>query len=280
MGVCGAWLGLTLNHAGNHGALTRTGALNAVYGFANDLIGGSSLVWRYHHQVSHHIFTNSATLDMDVFSSFPMLRLDPSQPRRWYHRWQHVYTPLMFPLLAVSVHMQDVAALRSGTIHGVQLSGASRAEYALAWIGKLAHFAFVLGAPLFLHGACARVLLAFLCYASVGSFVLALLFIVSHNVVPTKQGTVSQPGDWAAAQIAHSANWGGRLGCFLTGGLNYQIEHHLFPAMASKHYPRAAVIVRDECRRAGIPYTHYPTLWQALLATLSCLRQLGVSDTL
>lgn len=61
-------------------------------------------------------------------------------------------------------------------------------------------------------------------------------------------------------QVLTSANWGGRVGNFFTGGLNLQIEHHLFPAISFVHYPAIAKIVRDECEKRGIPYAHYDTL--------------------
>ena len=61
-------------------------------------------------------------------------------------------------------------------------------------------------------------------------------------------------------QVLTSANWGGRIGNFFTGGLNLQIEHHLFPAISFVHYPAIARIVRDECGKRDIPYAHYDTL--------------------
>jgi hypothetical protein len=82
-GVAGAWIGVTIQHCGNHGAMSTSPAVNLALGLTNDLIGGASLTWRYHHQVSHHVHTNDEVLDEDVRSMYPLLRFDPRLPRRW-----------------------------------------------------------------------------------------------------------------------------------------------------------------------------------------------------
>ena len=61
-------------------------------------------------------------------------------------------------------------------------------------------------------------------------------------------------------QVLTSANWGADIGNFFTGGLNLQVEHHLFPAISFMHYPAISRIVADECAKRGIPYVHYDTL--------------------
>ena len=91
LGLGGAWIGLTVQHCGNHGAMSTSVAVNNALGMCDDLIGGSSLMWRYHHQVSHHVHCNDDALDEDVMSAFPLLRFDPRLPRAWYHQYQHVY---------------------------------------------------------------------------------------------------------------------------------------------------------------------------------------------
>eukprot|EP00698_Gefionella_okellyi_P003255 TRINITY_DN13039_c0_g1_i1.p1 TRINITY_DN13039_c0_g1~~TRINITY_DN13039_c0_g1_i1.p1 ORF type:complete len:441 (-),score=97.10 TRINITY_DN13039_c0_g1_i1:82-1383(-) len=301
-GVVLAWFGLTLNHAGNHGALTHSATLNTFFGLADDFIGGSSLVWRYHHQVSHHVYTNDAALDMDVFSSFPILRLDAGQKRQWFHAYQHIYMLLLLPFLSWSIHMQDIQTMLTGEVNNVKLRGATRLEYGLAWLGKALHLLFWLVAPLYAQGFSWGVLLRYFVLCCVGSFTLAAMFIVSHNIEETKDMPAAESAssaaaaavgparskravkkfdlasDWAAIQIAHSANWGGAIGNFLTGGLNLQIEHHLFPSVAYVWYPQISTVVREECERIGVRYAEYGSLWSIMGATLAFLRKLGNTD--
>lgn len=98
-GLAGAHIGMTLNHCANHGGLTSSPSINFFFGFANDLIGGSSLIWSYHHHISHHIYTNSVHRDQDVFSAFPLIRFDKRLPKAWYHAFQYIYMGLLFPFL-------------------------------------------------------------------------------------------------------------------------------------------------------------------------------------
>ncbi len=86
LGLAGAWIGLTVQHCANHGAMSTNAVVNDLLGKTDDLIGGSSLMWRYHHQVSHHIHCNDTAFDEDVFSAFPLLRFDARLPRMWFHR--------------------------------------------------------------------------------------------------------------------------------------------------------------------------------------------------
>ena len=109
-----------------------------------------------------------------------------------------------------------------------------------------------------------------------GGFALASMFIVSHNIDEAK--VLMQPGvkgDWARQQIETSTSWGGRIGSFMTGGLNLQIEHHLFPCMAHHLYADAQVIVQDECAKQGIRYAYYPTLLPNFIDHIKFLHHMG-----
>lgn len=109
LGLAGAWIGLTVQHCANHGAMSANPLVNNVLGMTDDLIGGSSLMWRYHHQVSHHIHTNHSEYDEDVFSAMPMLRFDKSLERKWYHQYQHIYMWLLFPFLQLAFQVKAFA---------------------------------------------------------------------------------------------------------------------------------------------------------------------------
>lgn len=162
------------------------------------------------------------------------------------------------------------------TINGVRFIGATCFEISCFWILKLAHFALFLGLPLWLHSD-PWVLAYFFVFTAVGGFTLGVTFLVSHNLEEVKPeidaNNSEQKGirtghadvnnvcsDWCKWQIETSASWGGAIGSFFTGGLNLQIEHHLFPGVAHNCYPEIAVIVKDECKKRGIRYTGFDTL--------------------
>ena len=135
LGLGGAWIGLTVQHCANHGAMSNNATVNNLLGMTDDLIGGSSLMWRYHHQVSHHVHCNDTAFDEDVFSAFPLLRFDARLPRMWFHkcvaarcmprccacaavltnlrlpprRFQHIYMWALFPLMQVAFQARACA---------------------------------------------------------------------------------------------------------------------------------------------------------------------------
>jgi len=130
-GFCATWIGLAVQHTANHGALAGWLRVGYWLGMTDDLIGGSSLVWRYHHNVSHHLYTNELTLDMDVYTSYPFVRLDPRQERHWYHRFQCIYSWVLFTLFYFSLQLQEIMAMLDGpSLQDVKFIGASSFEIA------------------------------------------------------------------------------------------------------------------------------------------------------
>jgi len=283
-GLCATWIGLAVQHTSNHGALGAWPKVNFWLGMTDDLIGGSSLVWRYHHNVNHHLYTNDVGLDMDVYSSFPFVRLDPRQERRCWHRLQFLYAWVLFMFFYVSIQIQEVMVMLDGpSINGVRFIGASRFEIACFWILKVVHVGLYLGLPMWLHGTAVGapwVFAYFFLFTAVGGFTLGLTFLVSHNleqVKPEMDGKGIAVGDadannvcsdWCKWQIETSASWGGAIGSFFTGGLNLQIEHHLFPGVAHNCYPQIATIIKEECKKRGVRYISFDTLpgitWELL----------------
>jgi len=258
LGLAGAWIGLTVQHCGNHGAMSTSPLVNQLMGFGDDLIGGSSLAWQYHHQVSHHVHCNDDAFDEDVFSSFPLLRFDVRQPRSWYHRYQHVYMWLLFPLMQLAFQAGDWQAIVQGRTAGATLHGATAGQRALAALGKVAHYSLLMVVPFYTHGASAA-LWGAAGFTFVQGIVLAATFAVSHNVPEAKpalvqaaearigssssssssstspllsaDATLTTPideRDWAVQQVTTSADYGGAISNFMTGGLSLQAVRERF----------------------------------------------------
>jgi fatty acid desaturase (delta-4 desaturase) len=280
LGWAGAWVGFALQHTANHGGLTTSKFWNQIWGLGDDIAcGGSSLIWRYHHHVSHHAYTNVLDKDMDVYSSFPLMRFDVRQELKWFHKFQVIYAPISFALLYWSVQMQDWQSFLQRAVYDVKLLGLSHEEKVQFVGGKFLHYFVSLVIPFYFHGAAS--LLMFTLYVSFGSFVLAWLFIVSHNIEETKPSAISPNAhkDWAQWQIETTATWGGPISSFFTGGLNYQIEHHLFPSLAHNLYQRIQPIVKEECAKKNVPYHEYPGILSISMKLLEFLVQMGTVPT-
>jgi fatty acid desaturase (delta-4 desaturase) len=277
LGLMIAWVGLAIQHTANHGGLVRNPRLGYLLGLTNDVCaGGSSLVWRYHHQCSHHVYCNDIELDQDAHSSFPLLRLDKSQQLKAMHKLQFVYAPPLFCALYFSIQLQDIMCLWDARTFLVNFKGTSRGEMAVGIVLKVIHYCWFLVLPVVLHGFW-KVLLPCFVVTAVGSFALSALFIISHNIECAKEAEVpaKESGDWAQYQIETSSSWGGCLGSFCTGGLNLQIEHHLFPALPHHLYTRAQVIVKEECAKRQIRYNGYGTLFANFFDHLKFLFMAG-----
>ena len=109
-----AGIGFSVMHDANHGAYSRSRWVNRAVGLTLDLVGASSYLWRFKHNVQHHTYANIAGMDADVEAE-PFLRLAPSQPLRRYHRHQHVYAWALYGVLAVKWWLvDDVADLVRG----------------------------------------------------------------------------------------------------------------------------------------------------------------------
>jgi acyl-lipid (7-3)-desaturase (Delta-4 desaturase) len=278
LGLAGYWSGTGLQHTANHGGLTKSGFWNQFWGWlGNDVfIGKSSIEWRYHHMVSHHSYCNDAELDQDVYTALPLLRLDPSQELKWFHRYQAFYAPLMWPFLWLAAQtgdFQNIVVDKASP--GVSYIGLKQSELALYWIGKALHFGLLLGVPAYLHGF-STAIGPFLMYGAFGSFVLCWFFIVSHNLDALTPANLSAKTkqDWGAWQIETSASWGNAFWSFFSGGLNLQIEHHLFPGCAHNLYPKMVPIIKDECAKAGVTYTAFEGYTGLLPITMTMFKYL------
>ena len=196
--------------------------------------------------MSHHVHCNDDAFDEDVFSSFPLLRFDVRQPRAWYHAYQHVYMWLLFPLMQLAFQAGDFQAIVLGRTAGATLHGATAGQRAMAALGKVAHYSLLIASPWLTHGASAA-LWGAAGFTFVQGIVLAATFAVSHNVPEAKpalvaaaeariggsssnssqsaHATLTTPideRDWAVQQVTTSADYGGAISNFMTGGLSLQ----------------------------------------------------------
>lgn len=278
LGFCFAGIGFNVGHDAIHGATSHDGRVNAWMAWSYELIGANVRNWAHAHNVRHHTWTNVVGADHDLDAG-AFLRLHPHQPLRWYHRYQVFYAWLLYALFTLNwVVVGDWVAIRAPHPHHDRpepLGG-----YLKLLVGKATHFGLLLGLPALLHGP-GLALAGFLLFHAVGGLVLAVVFQLAHVVegpevfVPDAGGGL--PHRWAALQLRTTANFSGDdpLVAFVVGGLDHQVEHHLFPAISHVHYPAIAPIVREVARAHGLPYHHHPTFLGAVASHARRLASLG-----
>jgi linoleoyl-CoA desaturase len=248
--------------------------------FTLDLMGASSFLWRLKHNVLHHTYPNISGFDPDIEAGSPMLRLAPWQPRRPHHRFQHLYVWLLYGLFPLQWwFLHDIRELVTGRIGGHQFPRARGRTLFAAIAGKALFVSWAFVLPAFFHPWWALLLCWGLAIVTLGN-VLAAVFQLAHCVGEAEfLGSSSVESDWAEHQIATTVDFArgnGLLGWYL-GGLNFQVEHHLFPRVCHLHYPALARIVEETCRAHGVRYRCEPTLGDALAANWRWLRRMGAA---
>ncbi|MFY3743507.1 fatty acid desaturase family protein [Anaeromyxobacter sp. Red801] len=276
-----AGIGFSVMHDANHGAYSRSPRVNRVVGLALDFIGASSYVWRFKHNVQHHSFANVAGLDADVDAE-PFLRLSPAQRRRALHRFQGWYAWPLYGALSLKWWLvDDVVDLVRGSIAGTRFPRPRGRDLAAVVAGKATFLAWAVVVPVAVHRSAWPV--AFFVFGSlVLGVVMAAVFQLAHAVpeaqfpgAPGADGLMST--GWAEHQVRTTVDFArtSRVLAWYLGGLNFQVEHHLFPGVCHVHYPALAGIVEETCRAHGLPYRAQPSLWAAVAAHHRHLRTLG-----
>jgi linoleoyl-CoA desaturase len=284
LGLVGAGIGFNVQHDGGHEAYSERRFINRLMAMTIDLLGGSSYVWRWKHNVIHHSYPNIAGADDDIEIQ-PLARLSPHQRHHSLHRGQHIYLWVLYGLLPVKWHfVDDFRQVAAGRITGHSFPRPRGWDLAVFVGGKLLFYgwAFVLPALFHPFGAVLG------CYA-IASFVMgvtmSVVFQLAHVVpdadFPAPDASARLAHDFAEHQVRTAVDFGrtSRLCCWYTGGLNFQIEHHLFPRVSHIHYPALSRIVEATAREYGVPYAAHPTARAAILGHWRWLHRMGRPET-
>jgi linoleoyl-CoA desaturase len=281
LGVGIAAIGFNVQHDGGHQAYSRLSWVNRLMAFTLDLLGASSYIWARKHNVIHHTYTNVAGHDDDIELG-ALARFAPDQRRCRYHRIQQFY---MWPLYAVIVpkwyFWDDWVQLFSGRIGSHKLPRPKGMDLFQLIAGKMVSLTLFVILPVLLHPFWAA-LACFLIATGTAGIILSVVFQLAHVVEETQfpspepsTGRIGTP--WAIHQVQTTADFarGNRWVTWFVGGLNFQIEHHLFPRVCHVHYPKIARIVEKTCRRHGISYHAFPTVRSAVRSHYRWLREMG-----
>ncbi|HEX9869315.1 MAG TPA: acyl-CoA desaturase [Candidatus Tectomicrobia bacterium] len=284
-GMAAAGVGFTVMHDANHGSYSSSTRLNDLMSWSGEIIGLSSFIWRQQHNVWHHTYTNISGLDEGLEADGTM-RFSPYDEWRPVYRLQHVYWPVIYALSAASlVLVRNFKVYFTGTNgRTFRYPTMSRNDKLVFWTGRLINLAVYFLLPLaFLPWW--QVLIGFALGMLAAGLVMATVLQLAHVMVTVEfPEPIGDPpyveGAWAIHQVEATINFAhdNRLINWYTGGLNYQIEHHLFPKMCHINYPKIAPIVKQVCREFGVTYRVYPTFREALIEHVRSLRWLGQSS--
>jgi linoleoyl-CoA desaturase len=283
LAMAGAAISFNIPHDASHGSYSGSHALNRAMAFTFDLMGASSYVWHWKHNVLHHGFTNIPGVDDDI-NLAGLGRLAPTQRHRTFHRLQHYYLWVLYGLITVKWQwMDDFRDVIVGKVGSRDIPRPRGLELLLFVVGKLAWLALFLVIPMTRHSLGAVIAGYFAVNVMLGVIV-AVVFQMAHTVeeadfVPPPPGAPEEriQNEWAAHQVETTVDFarGNRFWTWYLGGLNYQIEHHLFPSVSHIHYPAIAPIVEQTCREHGVAYHAHPTLRAAMGSHFRWLRTMS-----
>jgi linoleoyl-CoA desaturase len=281
LGTVTALVGFNVMHDGAHGSFSRFPLLNRAAAFTLDVLGGSSYMWDAKHNTVHHMYTNIDGVDDDLDIQ-PWMRVAPDQKRYGAHRFQHLYFWLLYGMLYITwILFTDYQKYFTRRIGSVPLKPMSRTDQVSFWGFKALNLVLYGALPIYVVGFWGW-LVGFLLTGWVAGFVLSIVFQLAHTVEHTAfpvphETTRKLEDEWAIHQLRTTANFAtdNRLISWLVGGLNFQVEHHLFPKVSHVHYPKLSKIIRETCAEFDVPYQEYPKMWQAVVSHVLFLRRLG-----
>lgn len=283
LGMFASFIGFNVSHDAMHGALSGRKWVNDLFSSSFYFLGASPYVWKITHNLVHHTYTNIPGHDEDIEVAPGLIRLDPDEKLRPWHRYQQWYAFPLYGLASLSwVLRKDYLKFFKKKIGQIQSPVHPRREYVTLFAGKFIYYLLILALPYFLLDLTWwQLLLGFVIMHAVEGLVLGLVFQLAHVVegttfpVPTEQGTIEEA--WAIHQVRTTANFAPRswLASFLCGGLNRQIEHHLFPKVCHIHYPAIAAIVKQTAYEFDLPYLENPTFSSALVSHYKILQLMG-----
>ena len=287
MGLGMVGIGTSVMHDSNHGSYSDNKSVNKWLGSVITMVGGYHVTWRIQHNILHHTYTNIEGLDGDIDAGI-LLRFSPHSKRYSMHKFQHWYAWFLYGMLTMQwATTKDYLAVVDYQKKDLLKKEKKTLRQALLEVTglKLVYFGVTLVLPILFSGiGWGWVVAGFVMMHFVAGLALSCIFQLAHVMeesefpAPSEQNKMEN--NWAVHQIMNTINFSprSRIMSWFIGGLNYQIEHHLFPHICHVHYPKLSMIVKRTAAKWGIPYQEQPTFVHALIAHGQMLKKLGTDS--
>ncbi len=282
-GFLSACIGFSVMHDANHGSYSTSNKFNDFIGLiGSNGLGANAFFWKQKHNIIHHTYTNVDGIDDDIAKS-PIIRQCETQKWVPAHKIQHLYIPFVYSLSSIFwIFFMDFSKYFTGKIYTTEAWKMSFKNHLVFWITKLYYFLFFIIVPIIIWGF-AGWALGFLVYNIFMGLTLSFVFQLAHVVENTEfehvplDTTKHIETAWAEHQIKTTSNFSmnNKIISWFVGGLNFQIEHHLFPKISHVHYPAISKIVQKKCQEFSLPYNYYPTIGKALASHFRTMKALG-----
>jgi linoleoyl-CoA desaturase len=284
MGLGMAGVGMTLMHDANHGSFAKSQQVNKWLSGSLFLLGGFPQNWKFQHNALHHGFTNIDGQDEDIKGLRP-LRFSPHKPYYNIHRYQHWYAWFFYSLMTISwIGAKDfTGVLRYKKMDAPQFKNKNNGRLLFeVTLSKLVYYSLFLVLPIIIMPfSWYWIIAGFLSMHLVSGFILTIIFQTAHvmpdSIYPLPDENGNMDNNWAVHQLMTTTDYSpsSRIFSWMIGGLNYQIEHHLFPNISHVHYRKISEIVRSTAQKYNLPYTVQPNFATAVRKHTRMLKALG-----
>jgi len=282
LGSSMAFIGFNVCHDALHGAYSSKPWKNHLLGWLFNIIGANAYIWKITHNQIHHTYTNIVGHDADLEVAPGMIRIHAEEELKPVHKYQHIYAFFLYSLSSLSwFYRKDYIKFFGNTIGSSGFSHPKREVYKLFLYKGLYYVLFLVLPFLVMDAAWWQVLLLLLVMHLAEGTVMGNVFQLAHLVeltsMPNPHEEATMEDSWAVHQMKTTANFAreSKLVCYLVGGLNFQIEHHLFPNVCHVHYPEISKIVQATAKEFGLPYHESPTFFSAFGSHVRFLKQMG-----
>jgi linoleoyl-CoA desaturase len=283
MGLGVAGVGMSVMHDAIHGSFSSSTIVNRIFSASLYLLGGNVYNWDIQHNKLHHTYTNIHDIDEDITGKF-ILRLSKEDKLKSIHRFQHIYAFFLYSLMTFSFLWKDFKEIKlyNKMAETGLVQRFPKKELFILALTKIAYILFIAVLPLLLLDITfGQWFLGFLVMHCTAGIILSTVFQLAHVVEGAAQPAPDALGNienaWAIHQLNTTANFSGRnkILSWYIGGLDYQVEHHLFPKISHIHYPAMAAIVRKTAEDFGIVYNNKSSFLNGLRSHINMLYKLG-----
>jgi linoleoyl-CoA desaturase len=284
MGFSLAGIGMSVMHDANHGAYSKKAWVNRWMGYSLNLVGGMVFNWKLQHNVLHHTYTNIHGMDDDIADKL-VLRFSPHSAPKKMHRLQYIYVFFFYAILTLYWMLaKDFIQYFQYRKRGVnRFSSKENRNYFISMVFlKLLFFTYTIVLPVVFQGYSVGLIIGgFLIMGAISGLVLGIVFQLAHSVqeaeypLPNEHNVVEN--EWAIHQLDTTVNFAreNKFISWYVGGLNFQVEHHLFPNICHVHYPEVSKIVESTCKEYNVPYRCMPGFWAAFSSHMQMLKKFG-----
>ena len=279
LGVNFAAIGFNIMHDAGHDSFSENKTINKSLSYSLNLLGGNIFLWKLKHNIAHHTYTNIDGEDHDIEIKF--MRVHHDQPLEKHHKYQHIYFIFLYSISYIAwIFYQDYEKyFRQRLSATSEKFTFPQREKIIFWISKFVHFQIFITIPVLVVGFLPTIV-GLLVASIVCGICLATVFQLAHVVDETEFKTLENfkvEEEWMIHQLQSTANFAtkSKFLTWMLGGLNFQVEHHLFPKISHIHYPEINRILKEECLLFSVKYNEYPTFLAAFNSHVRVIKNMS-----